>query len=218
MGSGGAGAKPHLLLLLLLLLHLSSVIASSAEPEAVKVKVLVFYESLCPDSRRFILNQLYPAWPDLKNITELDIYSYGKAVEYGEGADYNHKCQHGYRECQANTMLTCAKKYINDSDQFLDFARCVMYRFSGIDSGPVCANETCVEWSGIEKCYSGQEGHLLQHQVGLLQATLQPRLDYVPWILINNKFTREQLTAAQEDLRTAVCEAYQGTKPSSCQT
>lgn len=43
------------------------------------VTVSVYYESLCPDSRRFVVTQLYPVWQDLKEIMLLDVNSYGKS-------------------------------------------------------------------------------------------------------------------------------------------
>ena len=39
----------------------------------------VFYESLCPDSEKFIVNQLQPAYSKLSNITFLQLIPYGNA-------------------------------------------------------------------------------------------------------------------------------------------
>ncbi|XP_053649486.1 gamma-interferon-inducible lysosomal thiol reductase isoform X1 [Cherax quadricarinatus] len=198
---------------LLLLLHQLYTL-TTANTEAPKVKVSVYYETLCPDSQRFIVQQLYPVWRDLKDIIQLDIHSFGKTVEYDGGSRFT--CQHGSRECRANTMLTCAKKYIADESQFLDFVKCVMSRFTGTDAGPVCANETRVEFEEIQRCYGGAEGLALQHQLSLHQAALSPSLDYVPWILVNQVFTRHQLRAAQYNLRAVVCATYEGATPAMC--
>lgn len=43
------------------------------------VKVTVFYESLCPDSIRFIENQLLPNYDSLKEFITLDFVPFGKA-------------------------------------------------------------------------------------------------------------------------------------------
>lgn len=48
---------------------------AAAEP----VKVSVYYETLCPDSRNFFIGQLYPVYQDLKDIMALDVNAYGKA-------------------------------------------------------------------------------------------------------------------------------------------
>lgn len=44
-----------------------------------KVKVSVYYEALCPDSKFFITYQLVPAYEELKEFLILDLIPYGKA-------------------------------------------------------------------------------------------------------------------------------------------
>ncbi|XP_071521691.1 gamma-interferon-inducible lysosomal thiol reductase-like [Panulirus ornatus] len=199
----------HLLLTLVAFLPYS---AEAAEP----VLVTVYYESLCPDSQRFITTQLYPVWIDLKDIMVLDVNAYGKSSDTSVGEGYTFECQHGPDECEGNMMLTCAKGYIPSEEQFMAFTNCVMTNFVGAAAGKQCAHEAGVDFANIENCYNTVEGQQLQHQVGLKQATLDPQLIYVPWILIDDVFSEEQLSAAQEDLRGVVCEAYQGQKPDLC--
>lgn len=43
-----------------------------------RVKLSVFYETLCDDSQNFIINHLYRVYLDLMDIIELDINVYGK--------------------------------------------------------------------------------------------------------------------------------------------
>ena len=45
-----------------------------------KVVVDLYYEVLCPDSRSFVLHQLYPAWQGLKDIFTINYIPYGKAL------------------------------------------------------------------------------------------------------------------------------------------
>jgi hypothetical protein len=40
----------------------------------------VYYESLCPDSRNFLVNQLNPNWPTLSTFTDLRLIPFGKAT------------------------------------------------------------------------------------------------------------------------------------------
>ena len=47
------------------------------QPE--KVKVDVYYETLCPEVRYFIRTQLYPVWEELNHIMEVHWKPYGKA-------------------------------------------------------------------------------------------------------------------------------------------
>jgi interferon gamma-inducible protein 30 len=44
-----------------------------------KLQVEVYYEVLCPDSRYFILHQLYPAWEKVPDIMDIHFVPYGKA-------------------------------------------------------------------------------------------------------------------------------------------
>ncbi|KAK3873595.1 hypothetical protein Pcinc_021400 [Petrolisthes cinctipes] len=210
MSTAGALHSSYCLLLLALFIVPS---AWSAEP----VKVSVYYETLCPDSSRFFVNQLYPVWLDLKDIMTNDINCYGKANDTSVGDGYTFICQHGPDECEGNMMITCAKSYIPDEDKFMAFSNCIMDRFVGTAAGQECAQEAGVtNFSEIEICYTSVEGQQLLHQVGLLQEPLDPQIYYVPWILINDVFTSEQLDAAEIDLRKVVCDAYQGTPPAAC--
>lgn len=43
------------------------------------VVLTVYYESLCPDSRRFITTKLTPLHPDIKDFVDLKLKPFGKA-------------------------------------------------------------------------------------------------------------------------------------------
>ncbi|XP_027232210.2 gamma-interferon-inducible lysosomal thiol reductase-like [Penaeus vannamei] len=186
-------------------------LAESAKP----VTVSVYYESLCPDSQRFVVTQLYPVWQDLKEIMLLDVNSYGKSKDTPAGDGYTFECQHGPDECEGNIMLTCAKKYSSE-EQYMSFANCTMAELVGTAAGARCAEVSGVNYTRVYDCFNSVEGQQLQHEVGVKQAQLNPPLNYVPWILINEVFTEEQLDAAQDDLRKVVCDAYEDVKPEKC--
>lgn len=40
----------------------------------------VYYESLCPDSRNFLVNQLEPNWKNMSPYTDLRLIPFGKAT------------------------------------------------------------------------------------------------------------------------------------------
>jgi interferon, gamma-inducible protein 30 len=43
------------------------------------VLITVYYEALCPDSKGFIIRQLYPTYRKIPNLVELEFFHYGKA-------------------------------------------------------------------------------------------------------------------------------------------
>ena len=44
-----------------------------------RIVVDLYYEVLCPDSRAFVIYQLYPAWQRVKDIFSINYIPYGKA-------------------------------------------------------------------------------------------------------------------------------------------
>lgn len=44
-----------------------------------RVSLALYYESLCPDCRYFITQQLFPTWTMLKDIMSLTLVPYGNA-------------------------------------------------------------------------------------------------------------------------------------------
>ena len=102
----------------------AGVVLGPAEGQTVKLSV--HYESLCPDSIRFITTQLYPSWQHFgENILHLDLNPFGKAnVRYLEinvflyrylkyvqfsdsGSSWDFSCQHGPEECRGNKVQAC---------------------------------------------------------------------------------------------------------------
>nr|CAD7580578.1 unnamed protein product [Timema californicum] len=98
------------------------------------VNVTVFYESLCPDSIRFITQQLYPTWTQLTSeYLAVDFVPYGKAQQTvsAEG-EWNFTCQHGPNECVGNIVQgqevsrTGGQEVSKTGEQQMEFINCVM--------------------------------------------------------------------------------------------
>ncbi|KAH7986568.1 hypothetical protein HPB49_025904 [Dermacentor silvarum] len=70
-----------------------------------KVSVEVFYETYCPDSRNFVLEQLNSTYAELPNIVQLQLVPYGKASRRElPNKWYSFDCQHGDKECYGNLL------------------------------------------------------------------------------------------------------------------
>ncbi len=86
---------------------LLSLLAISASAE--NVKIGVYFESLCPDSKAFILKQLFPTFQKLNSIITLEMVPFGNANytiidKTKEQFDVEFECQHGLQECLGNKI------------------------------------------------------------------------------------------------------------------
>lgn len=64
---------------------LVAVLLATVKSQSTKVRVEVYYETLCPDSIRFLIQQLIPKYADIKDKIDLTLYPFGKAeVWFGE--------------------------------------------------------------------------------------------------------------------------------------
>jgi len=185
--------------------------------EAKPVKVELFYESLCPGCRHFILTQLWPTYQALKDTDILDIklYPYGNARERKNGEKWEFTCQHGPEECQVNLIETCALHQMSHPDQFMEYIHCIESDPS-MANARQCADKLKIEFDPISSCYNGSQGNHLQHEVAEATDALNPPHKYVPWVLGNGVHNNEVEEAMLSDLLGWVCESYKGSKPVAC--
>lgn len=97
------GSGHRILSFALLLVSISTAVS---DPAAKKVNLSLYYESLCPYSARFIVNQLDKIFSNgLISIVDLQLFPYGNAKVLSDGEII---CQHGSYECLLNTVEACA--------------------------------------------------------------------------------------------------------------
>ncbi|EFX72166.1 hypothetical protein DAPPUDRAFT_231465 [Daphnia pulex] len=143
----------------------------------------VYYESLCPDSRNFLVNQLNPNWPTLSTFTDLRLILFGKAtfLPNAEGG-WSFECQHGPDECTGNILHACGIKYSPTITQALNFTTCLM---DLPKNGELCAELAGLDYAPIDTCQMSIEGQDLVHDHGVETLNLEPTLYFVPWIIYN---------------------------------
>ncbi|GFG33505.1 hypothetical protein Cfor_04976, partial [Coptotermes formosanus] len=148
-----------------------------------KVHVTVYYETLCPDSRRFVTFQLYPAWKDLKDHLILEFVPFGKSSGDGFGGFI---CQHGERECRGNLMQSCALSLLGPSGPQMEFVYCVMSSTDGSKEGKRCSDKVGISWAAVDSCMKSTSGTALQLLAQQETLNLAPSgLGFVPTITFN---------------------------------
>ncbi|XP_065070124.1 gamma-interferon-inducible lysosomal thiol reductase-like [Rhopilema esculentum] len=181
------------------------------------VDVAVYFESLCPDSIKFIIEQLYPTYQKLygKHIFKVDLVPYGNVKETKKGDHWQFSCQHGEEECLGNIIETCAIHELQNETQWMPFILCMEKNKATLPAAKKCSEEQHFDFDIIEKCRTGTLGNQLQHEMGVKTNSLKPKHTFIPWITINGRSKGIQ-TKALYNFFELICESYEGPKPDAC--
>ncbi|KAG8230959.1 hypothetical protein J437_LFUL003917 [Ladona fulva] len=213
--------------LLLSMLHYSAPAANVGKEEPVSpekvnivVKVTVFYEALCPDSRNFFIRQLLPSYEKAPHLLDVVLVPYGKAKTQllpGEGRDegiLHFSCQHGPVECQANKVHACAIKYVKKPD-ILKYITCMISdNTSPEEIGRTCAMVLGIDWLPIQTCSTTLEGDILLRDYGEATHSLRPHVSFIPTVLLDGNQDRQ--AAILKDLFKEICLKLQSAQPPEC--
>jgi len=213
----------QIVLILLALLGLASSDEIRFERAAEnKLKVSVYYETLCGDSKRFITTQLYPAKKSsLGDYFDFELIPYGKATTTSEGGTFTFRCQHGSAECDGNKMHACALKYIPSVESQLEFIYCSMSTRNPPESLDECAKSVATVdgvKDKISTCAEGPEGSQLLADNGEKTHGLKTKLYFVPWITYNGEFSDDKLQNSQRNFKGVLCDELKanGVSPTEC--
>ncbi|XP_022154893.1 gamma-interferon-inducible lysosomal thiol reductase-like [Momordica charantia] len=206
----------HLLLLLCSLVSAfddSSSITANSNDGSGKVSLDVYYESLCPDSVKFIVDDLIKLFEGgLVSIVDLRLVPYGNARV---GRNSSITCQHGPSECFLNTVEACAINAWPELTGHFPFIFCVE---AVVYERKYTQWETCYEKLGLDpkpvyECYSSGLGKELELQYAAETDHLQPPHKYVPWVVVDGQPLYEDF----ENFVSYICKAYKGSYvPSAC--
>lgn len=183
-----------------------------------KVPVYVYYESLCPDSAKFINQQLYPTAKQFAKNIDLKFIPFGKSTYKTLGSDTSFECHHGPNECYGNKVHACALFHIQGNSYqpnntkealTLEYVNCLMERAqfkSGEFPGKVCADMHEIHnWETIEQCANSTEGSSFLRGYGDETAKLQSPLKSVPTIAFRQSFDSDNQKLSLENFRAALC-------------
>lgn len=214
--------KVFILILVILILwqcmrFLPSIFSSDeliVRPFGAPVLVMVFYETLCPDSKNFILKQLQPAYKRAPELIEIQFVPYGKAkTEIGPDGSLKFDCQHSTLECQGNMYHACAVEAIEDPKTRLDVVAC-MIRDNRLPKEAMqrCTREHKVETIElIQKCYDSPHGAELLKLHGDATNALRPPVSFIPTITLDGSQGRQ--ASILKDLFGEVCKVAGGRGP-----
>ncbi|KAM6235981.1 gamma-interferon-inducible lysosomal thiol reductase isoform 1-T2 [Porphyrio hochstetteri] len=193
--------------------------ANRSRPSAAPVELSLYYESLCPGCRLFLVQQLFTTWLLLPaEVLNITLVPYGNAQERNVSGRWQFQCQHGPEECLGNMIETCL---MHEGQNFSTYFPVIFCMESG---SSVTKNlEACLQIYApqldrgrIAACVQGDTGAALMHRNAQLTEALDPPHQYVPWVVINGKHTDELQAQAQVSLLGLVCSLYQGEKPEAC--
>ncbi|XP_052750762.1 GILT-like protein 1 isoform X2 [Galleria mellonella] len=205
------------LLLMVLLVVMSSVYAKKKQDDH-KVKIAVYYESLCPDSKRFITTQLAPVWRDFRGVVKVKLVPYGKSTHDKINDKWQFNCHHGPNECYGNKVQSCILKdrSLADTDK-MELVICLMSQASPDKSLDTCLNQINKqsESEKLTRCANGEQGDGLLATYGDKTDAVQRPLAFVPTVIINEKFDQAIQDEAFKDLKAVVCRVAP-IKPSVC--
>ncbi|CAL8068150.1 unnamed protein product [Orchesella dallaii] len=188
------------------------------------IKVTVHYETICPDSTRFIAEQLYPLlmkFGGVKNENlEAEFVPYGKTNVTTVDGKKEFTCQHGPDECEGNRVHGCAMKTL-PAEKAIAFINCSMTLLMVKPRGrkdPECFKILEIDEESINSCVNSEEAVTMVSKYSKMERKLNPKLYYVPWILIEGKWTQKQMEDAEDDLQRLICHKLvkRGAKVEAC--
>jgi interferon gamma-inducible protein 30 len=105
----------------------TAILLSATLAAAEKVRVELYFESLCPYCQDDITGVFAEAFntPGFLDMADVLMVPYGNAHEYPSGDSWTFTCQHGADECVYNEIESCSNKYIADKLTAFNFINCV---------------------------------------------------------------------------------------------
>ncbi|XP_022333354.2 gamma-interferon-inducible lysosomal thiol reductase-like [Crassostrea virginica] len=191
-----------------------------SKAKADKVKLTLYFESLCPDCKNFFRTQLTKTYTNLVDIMDLTLVPYGNAREEKDASGkWKFTCQHGENECVGNLIETCAIHLLKNISIYFPFISCIEHDQFGTPqySAQKCAKQLGIDLKPIMDCSTSSLGNSLEHQMAQQTDALNPPHKYVPWVTLNGVHTEEIEKKAESDLTALICDTYKGSpKPSAC--
>ncbi|XP_036325388.1 GILT-like protein 3 [Rhagoletis pomonella] len=153
------------------------------------LKVGVYYETLCPDSREFVRNSLYDAMiiNDWIKYIDLELVPYGKVTSWTDPTTNITTlfCQHGHSECEQNALHACIVEHNDVKDQ-VKLISCLMNGHAkNLDE---CGNDLVIDVSAVKECKAKRSTTDILKKYGEKTDALD--ISFVPSVTFDEKFDR----------------------------
>jgi len=185
-------------------------LATAQAPE--KLKVHVIYESLCPDSQRFIAYQLLPNYEGLADFIDIVLVPFGKSRSL---PDETFTCQHGANECRLNRIMSCGLARLPTQPQQVSYVGCQMY-YDSEKTGEACVTEAGLSWPEVKFCHDSRLGYSLQIAHENEQNRVLGYPGFVPTIVVNENYDSALQNRLLNDFKNTICELI-GNQAETCQ-
>lgn len=202
--------------------------------KAPKVKVDVYMEAACPGCQFFTTHVLVPVMQEegMSSITDLNIIPAGNAeLKVDEQSNKEVvQCQHGEGECEGNRIISCLAKTHKDDPAFVPALGCIeehagiasdvfstlLSNVTAVDmlrnNAGICLSQAKIDVTEVEACSSSAEGDKMLRESIQRTASLTPKFEYAPWVLVDDKAIKDDAYS----LKKYICESYRGPLPEAC--
>uniref|UniRef100_A0A0A9XVG7 Gamma-interferon-inducible lysosomal thiol reductase n=1 Tax=Lygus hesperus TaxID=30085 RepID=A0A0A9XVG7_LYGHE len=183
-----------------------------AADNSTKVNVTVYYESLCPDSAKFITTQLVPTWEKMMDNIDLVLVPYGKSTSEKTENGTKINCHHGEEECVGNRIQSCILEgsAIPNMTAQVKIIDCLMKEAKKEQPYPTKSCVTKVGGLDVEKvtmalesCANSTRGEELLMKNGEKTKAFEDPLANVPAVTMNGMKDKDAIA----DFHAAMCKA-----------
>lgn len=170
--------------------------------KAEKLKVEIYIESECKYSKKFIQEQIFPFYDELKEKVDLIFIPFGKSRSVLKNSKIEFKCQHGPPECLNNMIMSCVLDSIPDNKNLqMKFIACSM----GYEKTKIhCAKEVGFSEDKVKNCLTNGEGIKLQLEAEKITEPIVKASGHVPTIVFNGNYDETENIQAVVNFLNAV--------------
>jgi interferon gamma-inducible protein 30 len=188
----------------------SAEVPSYTNSAETKVKVSLYYETLCPGCIGFVKDQLYPVYVKIPDYVNLDLVPYGnsKTITSPNGT-VSFICQHGKAECYGNMVHACAVHLLRP-EVSAAFVYCTMTQKRPPFAGLYCSKQLNITYAPIRSCALSDLGVKLHYQNGVRTNGLVPPHQWTPWVTFNDVWSKQEADTIETDLLSVICKHLTG--------